>query len=71
MKRLVDTFGIPLLMYWFVAITVSGSLLCWSITEPSDSVALTVNAIVVGASGAISASVLILYAFAKLQPNRC
>jgi len=70
MKRLADTFGIPLLMYWFVAITASGALLGWSVTEASDSVALTVNAIVVGASGAISASVLILYAFAKLQPDR-
>lgn len=70
MKRLANTFGMPLLMYWIVAITVSGALLGWSLTDASDSVALTVNAIVVGVSGAMSASVLILYAFAKLQPNR-
>lgn len=69
MKRLLNKFGVALLMYWFVAIAVSAALLGWSITEATDSVALTVHALVVGASGAISASVLILYTFAKLHPH--
>lgn len=69
MKRLANRFGMPLMTYWILAIISSGALLSWTITEASDSVAHTINALVIGASGAMLTSVLILYALAKLQQS--